>query len=92
LAIVIRGMVIADGGNPISPRFLQPPRPKRRRTFGSVVIELCELHAAAGDAVDIRRANLRRTVTTQIAVAEIVGEDENYVGLLCFGDGGVNKK
>ena len=43
--------------------------------------EIGEAHAFGGEPVEVRRANLR-AVAAQVAIAEIVTEDENNVGRL----------
>ena len=43
--------------------------------------EARELPAFTGDAVDIRRLDCLGAKTTQVAIALIIGEDDNKVGL-----------
>ena len=43
-----------------------------------------EAHARRGDAVDIRRMEIRPSVTGDVGVAQIVGQDEDDVGRLCL--------
>ena len=39
-------------------------------------------HARGGEAIDVRRRHLRlRIIAAHVAIAEIVGEDEEHVGL-----------
>ncbi len=45
---------------------------------------ICESQALGGESIDVGRADGLGTVTTDIAVAEIVGVDEDDVG---FGGG-----
>ena len=40
-----------------------------------------EPHALAREPVDVRRFDFRRAVATDIPVAEVVGEDDDDVGL-----------
>ena len=47
---------------------------------------LCEGHAFGSEPVDMRRAKPRLPKRTQVAIAEIVGEDDDDVGF--FGDSG----
>ena len=39
-----------------------------------------ELHALAGEAVDVWRRHLGRAIATEIAVTEVIGENEDDVG------------
>ena len=41
---------------------------------------LMKTHSFAGHAIDIRRMHARRTVASEIAVADVVGKDEHDVG------------
>jgi len=39
-------------------------------------------HARGGEAIDVRRRHLRlRIIAAHVAIAEIVGEDQEHVGL-----------
>ena len=51
----------------------------RRRAHGAIGPHRGEEHALAADAVDIRRANIRGMVSGDIAVAVIIGEDDQEV-------------
>ena len=54
-------------------------RPARRADLGRRV-ELREPHALGGHAVEVRRADGRVAVAAEVAVAEVVGEDDDDVG------------
>jgi hypothetical protein len=45
-------------------------------TNGAAGIELRESHAFSGEAIDVWRVNLFLAVTAEIAITQIVGEDE----------------
>ena len=53
----------------------------RRRAHRATRVKLRETHPFRREAVEIRRANLRLAVGPQFPVTEVVGEDENDVGL-----------
>ena len=40
-----------------------------------------------GDAIDVRRLDLLRSVATDITVTHMIGEDEDDVWFVCFGKG-----
>ena len=52
------------------------------RADGSGDVEVREAHALAGHAVEVGRADARMTVATQVAVAQIVGQNDDQVGQL----------
>ena len=45
-------------------------------------VEIGEAHALAGHAVEVGRADARMAVATQVAVAQVVGQDDDQVGQL----------
>ena len=53
----------------------------RRRAHRATRVKLRETHPFRSEAIEIRRANLRLAVGPQFPVTEVVGEDENDVGL-----------
>ena len=53
----------------------------RRRAHRATRIKLRETHPFRREAIEIRRVNLRLAVGPQFPVTEVVGEDENDVGL-----------
>ena len=56
----------------------------RRGTDRSPRIALREAHARLGQAVDMRRFKLLLTITAQVAIAQVVGQDEKHIGpVLC---------
>ena len=54
----------------------------RGRALGPIGIEVGETNALGGDAIDIGRADIGATVTGQVAMAEVVGDNKDNVGLL----------
>jgi hypothetical protein len=50
-------------------------------------VVLRELHPVLGKLVEIRRANLRLAKRADVAVTEIVGEEEDDVGARCGREG-----
>ena len=46
-----------------------------------------EAHAVPGQRIDVRRGNLRVALAAQLAVAEVVGDDDEDVRALCLGRG-----
>src|SRR5437667_2515890 len=58
-----------------------------RRAHGVPGIMLRQAHPLRREAIDVRRANLRLTETAEVAVTQIVGENENNVGFAgCGGE------
>ena len=57
----------------------------RRGAHGVAGVDLREAHAVGCDAVDVRRLNPFLAVAADVADAEVVGEDENDVGLTTAG-------
>ena len=57
--------------------FAQHERGAGRRANGAAGIEIRETHPFGGEAVEIRRLDLRLAVAAEVAVAEVVGEDEH---------------
>jgi hypothetical protein len=53
---------------------------------------LREPHPLASQAIDMRRANLRLPVATQIAVAQVIGDDEHHIRPRLGGAGGPSAK
>jgi hypothetical protein len=49
---------------------------------GGAGVVVGELDPFAGEAVDVGRLDLFLAVTTEFAVAEVIGEDEDEVGRL----------
>jgi hypothetical protein len=70
----------------IAPGHQRQPRRRTRRGAG---ITVHELHALFGHAVEMRRREIRPSVTGQIGPAEIVGEDEDDIGGRCTGHASV---
>src|SRR4051794_22802752 len=54
---------------------------------GGVGVGLEELDAARGDAIDVWRVEIGASVTRDVGIAKIVGEDEDDVGRLGRRDG-----
>ena len=54
--------------------------PARGGTNRVAGVALRESHAFFGDLVDVRRADFRLAEGTDIAVAEVIGEEEDDVG------------
>ncbi len=54
-------------------------RAARWRTHRAAGVELSEPHAAGGQAIDVRRFDLLLAIAAQIAVAEIIGQEEHDV-------------
>ena len=52
----------------------------RRRTGGGRTVAAREAQSGGGEAVDIRRCDFRGAVATDVAVAQIVRHDDDYVG------------
>ena len=52
----------------------------RGGAHGSVGVEIGELHALGGETIDVGGLDVGRAHAAEVAVAEIVGEDENDVG------------
>ena len=52
-----------------------------RRAGGSIAVEIGKARALLCEAIQHRRADIRCAVAAEIAIADIVGHDENNVGL-----------
>ena len=52
----------------------------RRRADGAAGVGLGEAHALGGQAVQVRREDVLLAVAAEVAVAEVVGQDEDDVG------------
>lgn len=58
-------------------------RVARRHASPANRVRIRESHTLARELVDARRLDLRRPVATEVAIAEIVGDDEEDVRLRC---------
>ena len=58
----------------------------RGRTHGLARVELCKPHALGGKTVKMRCQDELLPVTAEFTVTEIVGEDEDDVGLRLLGE------
>ena len=54
----------------------------RRGADGRAGIGIGESHAVGGQAIEIRRFDLLLAVAAEVAVAEVIGQDEDDIGLL----------
>ena len=52
----------------------------RRGADGAAGVALREAHALRGQAVEVRRLDLLLAVAAEVAIAQVVGQDENDVG------------
>jgi hypothetical protein len=52
----------------------------RRGAYRRAGIELGETQALRGQGIDIGSADLLLAITTQVAIAEVIREDENDIG------------
>ena len=61
--------------------FPREERKSRRGANRRWSVRVSEAYPFARDAVEVRRLHALRAIATQIAIADVVGQDENYVGL-----------
>src|SRR5436190_2463338 len=59
-------------------------RRTRRRAHCAAGVALCEAHALGSETIDVRCFDFRLSITTQVAVTEIVREDENDIWLFGY--------
>ena len=57
----------------------------RRRTDAAAGVVVAKAHAGLGQAVNVRRANRLAAVAAEVAVAQVIGVDDDDIGLLGFG-------
>ena len=61
----------------------------RRRTRGSNRVNVCEAYAALSQSIDIGCLHSGCSKAFQVAIAEVVGENDNHIGLLTIAGSGI---
>ena len=84
-----RGVAGQDAGARLSPGILAGEQGEARGgAGGGTAVGVGEAEPFAGDAVEVRRFDRRRAVAAEIAVADVVGVDEDNVGAIGLGGDG----
>ena len=88
-AVTLVGVAADAGVAGVEPLHEAGPRRRADRVAG---VGVGEAHALAGEAVDVRSEDLFLAVAAKVAPAEIIGEDEDDVGLGALGQSWIRRK